>query len=247
MDHEEEIMTEIYKTWAWGASKSGPASTLEKTAQLCDQLSAAFQELEIQSILDCGCGDGRWILDVVKSAGIQYLGVDIVEPLVTDLQETATTNTAKFQKMNILRDPPETADLWLARDFLCLYPKPEMMLFFQRFLESKSPFVAITSVDTQRVYQKYSVGSYIQLNLQRDPLQLPEPLMELEDSQQWFCKKWLYIYNRQQILEWFQDASMKQTTAEDAEVPEDHDTLDRNAHLVSNVPLHQMTLYDHRG
>jgi hypothetical protein len=172
--------------------------------------------------------------------------VDIVEPLIVDLQNTATTNTAKFQKMNVLRDPPETADLWLARDLLCLYPKSEMMLFFQRYLESKSPFVAITSVDTRRVYTKYSVGSYIQLNLQNEPLRLPEPLMELEDGQQWFCKKWLYIYNRQQILEWFQEAST-QTTSEDAEVLEVRDTPDMNGHLVSNVPLRQMTLYDHRG
>ncbi len=239
MDAEEAIMTEIYNTWAWTATITTPA-------QLCTQLPSAFQELEIKSILDCGCGDGNppWILtlDLSGISGLSYLGADIVEPLVAKLQAQYTTPTVKFQKMNILRDPPETADLWFARDFCCLYQKPEIMLFFQKFLESKSPFLAITSVDTDRTYQKYATGSWIQLNVQKAPLYMPEPLMELEDGEQWFCKKWLYIYNRQQILEWFMEAS-----AEVGEVPLAHDTPDRNAHLVSNIPLRKVSLYAHKG
>jgi SAM-dependent methyltransferase len=241
MDAEEAIMTEIYNTWAWKA-------TTTTSSQLCTQLPAAFQELEIKSILDCGCGTGGgnppWILTIDLSgiSGISYLGVDIVEPLVATLQAQYTKPTVKFQKMNILRDPPETTDLWFARDFCCLYPKPECMLFFQKFLESKSPFLAITSVDTERAYQKYATGSWIQLNVQRAPLYMPEPLMELEDGEQWFCKKWLYIYNRQQILEWVMEA-----TAEVEEAPLARDKPDRNAHLVSNIPLKKVSLYVHKG
>ena len=119
------------------------------------------------------------------------------------------------------------------------------MSFFQRFLESNSLFLAISSVDTERVYENYAMGSWIQIHLQRAPLYMPEPMMELEDGEQWFCKKWLYIYNRQQILEWFQEASM-QTSAEVDEVLLEHGTLDRNAHLVSNIPLRKMSLYAHK-
>jgi trans-aconitate methyltransferase len=238
MDAEEAIMTEIYNTWAWTSTTTSPV-------QLCSQLPAAFQELEIQSILDCGCGTGGgnppWILSI-DAPGIRYLGVDIVNALIADLQTHYTLPTVKFQKMNILRDPPETVDLWFARDFCCLYPKPEIMLFFEKFLESKSPFIAVTSVDTDRTYQKYATGSWIQLNLQRAPLYMPEPLMELEDGEQWFCKKWLYIYNRQQILEWVMESN-----AEAEEAPLVRDKPDRNAHLVSNIPLKKVSLYAHKG
>jgi hypothetical protein len=236
MDTEETVMTDLYRTRI-------DLQQSEYSAELCQHLPAAFQELEIQSILDCGCGNTAWFRNVDLS-GITYLGVDIVDTLLSDLQARYTTSTRKFQKTNCLRDPPETADLWLARDLLCMYPKSQMMLFFQRFLESKSPFLALTSVDTVHVYTDYVTGSWIPLNLQRAPLYMPEPLMELEDGEQWFCKKWLYVYNRQQILEW---NLSKSATVGDDEAQEAHDTQDMNAHLVSNIPLRQMSLYAHTG
>lgn len=233
MDTEEAVMTEQYRSGLLPA---------EYSAELLKQFPAVFQELEIQTLLDCGCGNSAWFRTADLS-GIKYLGVDIVEPLITELQAQYTTLIRKFQKMNVVRDPPETADLWLARDLLCMYPKSQMMLFFQRFLESKSSFLALSSIDTVHVYADYAIGSWIPLNLQRAPLYMPEPMMELEDGEQWFCKKWLYIYNRQQILEWLQT---KNSTVGDDEVQEALDTPDMNAHLVSNIPLRQMSLYAHK-
>ncbi len=116
------------------------------------------------------------------------------------------------------------------------------MQIFQKFIESKSPFLAVTSVDTQRPYKKYIVGSCIQLNLCLPPFRMPPPLLKVADGEQWFCKKWLYIYNRQQILDWVQDQILSRS---DISTPQQKEDL--NAHLISNIPLKFMSLRNHTG
>jgi hypothetical protein len=229
----EAVMTEIYNTWAWRSSTS-----LEKTAALRSHFPSAIQELEIKRIVDYGCGAAEWIL-ALDLSGIEYTGIDIVKPLITSLQQKYTTSTRQFKTGNIFSDAPEYADLWLLRDVCCLYPKSDILQLFQRFLDSKSSFIAVTSVDTQRPYKKSVIGSCIQLNMRLSPFHMPEPLTEIEDGEQWFCKKWLYIYNRQQILEWMQTQTL-------SSIPNEHGE-DLNAHLIHNIPLKHMSIRNHTG
>jgi hypothetical protein len=244
----EAVFTELYEKNRWGCqeTRSGPGSTIQRTEKLRTQLPGIFQELKIQSILDCGCGDWNWMRHVDLS-GIQYIGTEIVEPLLNMLQQTYTTDTIKFQKMNILKDPPEKADLWLARDLLNVCSLTSIRLFFHRFLESKSPFLAITSIETYESYEDVLEGSMRPLNLREAPLNLREPLKELDDGHQWFKPKKLFIYTRQQIMDWFIETTFMVSNVEAVLPLEEIDIQDRNAHLQSNVKLKNMSIHDHRG
>lgn len=243
----KDIFTEIYRQNTWGSeeSRSGPASSLQRTAEIRKSLPQLFQRLKIQSVLDCGCGDWNWMKAVnLAESGIQYMGADIVESLITACQEKFTAESVNFQQLDILQDPPETADLWLARDLCSVLNFQQILYFFQKFLESKSRYIAITSIETLKPNTDSITGNLRPLNMRSKPFSLPEPLDSTEDGRQWFCKKQLLIYSRQQILEWYA------LTASNLEVPQQYsvtDKLDRNAHLVSNVSLRDVKLHGHMG
>ncbi len=241
----EAIFTELFLNNSWGSreTRSGPAATLERTEQVRRALPDICKELEIQTLLDCGCGDWNWMKHVDLS-GVAYMGVDIVEPLITDCQERYTKDTVNFQKLDVIQDPPETADLWLMRDFLCQYSYKDCLTALQKFVESGSQYIAVTTVETMDPYQDCMEGSYRALNLLAAPFILPEPMMEYDDGTQWFRTKKLVVYNRQQIIEWI--ASKKQTTAVAAPPPWGSGTQGRNAHLVNNVLLRDIKGYGHK-
>jgi hypothetical protein len=236
----EALFTEFYNKNSWGSEEtvSGPTSTLERTQELRERLPEVFQELEIQSIVDCGCGDWNW-MKTVNLTGIQYIGLEIIQPLVNSLQAHATENIS-FQKLDIFQRLPETADLWIARDLLCFYTLKEIKRFFEMFIESQSKFLAISSVETDQEFNPQLLGCWKPLNLLSEPFALPEPMMEIADGKQWFRAKKLYIYNRQQIIEWFMVRASKLVIDSQKQVS---GKQDRNAHLVSNVPLSEVTLH----
>jgi hypothetical protein len=236
----EAVFTRAYLKNSWGSkeSRSGPSASLERTAALRTALPEFFSELKIQSVLDCGCGDWNWMRHV-DLTGIQYIGCDIVLPLIQSLQETFSAPTVNFQVLNLLQDPPDTADLWFARDLCSLFSSEDMWLFFQKFLESESKYLAITSVETKDIYQDTFTGAWTPRNLLAAPFSMPPPLHELDDGEQWFLKKSLLVYERRQILDWIQTkaAKFELVTPQEPEPPKD-----RNAHLVNNIPLHKMKL-----
>jgi hypothetical protein len=237
----EAVFTRAYLKNSWGSkeSRSGPSASLERTAALRTALPDLFRELEIQSVLDCGCGDWNWMRHVDLS-GIQYIGCDIVQPLIQTLQETFSAPTVNFQVLNLLQDPPDTADLWLARDLCSLFSTEDTWQFFQKFLESESKYLAITSVETEDPYQDTFTGAWTPRNLLAEPFSMPPPLHEVDDGEQWLLKKSLFVYDRQQILDWIKSKAAKFELTTPTREPEP--PKDRNAHLVNNIPLRMMNL-----
>jgi hypothetical protein len=236
----EAVFTRAYLKNSWGSkeSRSGPSASLERTAALRTALPDLFRELEIQSVLDCGCGDWNWMRHV-DLTGIQYIGCDIVQPLIQSLQETFSVSTVNFQVLNLLQDPPDTADLWLARDLCSLFSTEDTWQFFQKFLESESKYLAITSVETEEPYQDTFTGAWTPRNFLAAPFSMPLPLHDLDDGEQWFLKKSLFVYERQQILDWIQTkaAKFELVTPQEPEPPKE-----RNIHPINNIPLRKMKL-----
>jgi len=246
MDTEARF-TEIYSTCAWGSKEtvSGSSSTLVKTIDLRNCLRPFFTKYNIQSIFDCGCGDFHWFQHVSLDA-ITYIGADIVEQLIKENQRDYTVSTIHFQKMDILVDPPETADLWIVRDFCGLYPFESIRQLLLKFLESNSNYLAITSFSMEEPNVEGAIGILRPLDFMQAPFLFPDPVEELEDGQQWFRKKSLSIYTREQLLELpFLNATTPSTSAVDPWNTV-YGTQGMRGTLLSNVPLRQQTLHVHK-
>jgi hypothetical protein len=198
----ESFFTSIYKTNAWGSKEtvSGHSSTLVRTETLRSNLPTLFEELYIKSILDCGCGDFNWFQKIPLESTIQYLGVDIVEPIIVQNQNNYSKENIHFQKMNVLEEPPETADLWILRDVCGLYSYDECRVFLKKFIESTSKYLAITSIEKTDENVDGMLGTWRALDLRKAPFHFPEPTQVLPDGQQWFRKKFLYVYTSDQLL-----------------------------------------------
>jgi hypothetical protein len=243
----EQIMSDIYTRSAWGSqeSRSGPSSTSQRTEQLRGQLPQLFSKFNIQSILDCGCGDWSWMSEV-DLTNIEYIGVDIVDPLLDYLQTKYKFPNVRFQKMDVMEDPAETADLWFVRDLLPLYPTSTYTHFFQRFLESNSKYIALTSIETDEPNDTGVLGIWRTLNLREAPFSLKHPISILPDGKQWRRQKYMLVFSRDQIQTWM-DTDPFRPIVEAPPQSTPHDTRDMNAYKLSNIPLRLRSLHDHRG
>ena len=106
----EEVFTDIYERSKWGGTQgqfcSGDGTTKEKVVS--PYLSMITQKAEEEGFLgstfvDLGCGDfriGRKLLPLCS----EYIGVDIVKPLIDKNREMYGDTTTHFMHQNIVED-----------------------------------------------------------------------------------------------------------------------------------------------
>jgi len=250
----ESLFTDIYTTRAWGSreSVSGPSSTHAQTVELRNQLPSLFSRLSIQSVFDCGCGDFNWFQHV-SLGSIQYVGADIAEPIIKENQEEYTSSTIHFQKMDCLTDPPETADLWIVRDMCGLYSYESIQQLLLRFIESNSKYIALTTFPTHDTNIDGSTGILRPLNIQKAPFLFPDPLDQVEDNQQWFRKKSLYVYTRDQLVDLpfftspFLTSKIISSSVAIDQWNMGHGIQGMHGNPISNVPLRYQSLHGRKA
>ena len=113
----EKIFTRIYTKSSWGdhESKSGAGSGIARTESLRPALTRLALDLEIRSLLDLPCGDFNWMRHT-DLPGIDYTGVDIVQPLIERNQAMYTQPGRRFLRLDMICDALPRTDLILCRD-----------------------------------------------------------------------------------------------------------------------------------
>ena len=134
--NRREIFTYIYRHDKWGKSEdpdlkyySGIGSDTERTKEYIDLVNSFVSKHNVQTIVDCGCGDFR----VASNFQVEkYIGVDVCSELIDYNNEKFATNNIKFLHLDIIEDEIPNADLCLIRlllqhlsnsDILKLLPK----------------------------------------------------------------------------------------------------------------------------
>lgn len=120
----EEVFTRIYATNAWGGSRgelhSGSGSVdPQMVSAYVDAIAActAREGFRGLTFVDLGCGDfrvGRQLLPLCS----QYVGVDIVAPLVERNQRESGDATTRFVHLDIVADPLPDGDVCFVRHVL---------------------------------------------------------------------------------------------------------------------------------
>ncbi len=246
----EQIFTEIYLKNSWGneETRSGPTATVDRTREFRELFPELLTSLGIESLLDIGCGEWNWQKHV-QFNGVSYIGVDHVKAIVESNQRNHTSDTVVFETMNVLTDPPETADLWLARDVWCVMSYEQIAAFVEQFLKSQSAYLALTSVEREDANTDGVAGICRPLDLTKEPFAIGAPKKFLYDSEEWFRRRTLVVYTREQIMDWWQQnqGQFKPSKPEDPPQSSPDGTQDRNAHLKSNVLLKNYPVHGHMG
>jgi len=117
----EQTFETVYTRNFWGGPAgefySGTGSDLEVAALYCKLVREFVQERNVRSIVDVGCGDFR-VGQNLQVAGVSYLGVDVVPPLIERNNRKFGTRDVSFQVLNAIERPIPSADLCLIRQVL---------------------------------------------------------------------------------------------------------------------------------
>ncbi len=200
----EERFTLIYEFNGWGSdeSASGVGSTLAFTESTRTLLPVLFRKFEIMTIFDAPCGDFNW-MKTINLQGINYLGADIVEPLVKDLQEKYSKPSISFVKMDLTLDQFPKSDLVLNRDCLFHLSYIDILAVLGNFITSNSRFLLTTSHDNDSKFKNSDIrsGDFRLIDLFALPFNFPREFLFAipEPGDGIIPPRKLYLWNRAQV------------------------------------------------
>jgi hypothetical protein len=147
----ESRFTKIYSMNYWGNSESvsGAGSTLSCTKTLRERLPALFEQFAIRRVLDAPCGDFNWMRLVVQQCDIEYVGADVVRPLIDSNAARFAGSRVSFAHLDITKDELPQADLWICRDCLFHFSFEDTRRALRQFVASKIPYVLTTTFENK--------------------------------------------------------------------------------------------------
>lgn len=111
----------IYRYNLWGSkeSGSGKGSEVSYTKNIRDWLITAIHRYSIKTLVDAPCGDFNWMKLVTSKSTFNYIGLDIVDSVITKNKQNYESETIKFYVANICTENIPSCDLLIVRD--CLF------------------------------------------------------------------------------------------------------------------------------
>lgn len=115
-----KVFKAIYDENAWGSHESGdyysgPGSDSGPAHAYADGIRKFIAANHISSVVDLGCGDFR-VGSMLINGDVRYIGVDIVDDLVTVNGKRFGTQNIQFQCVDIIREPLPDGELCLIRE-----------------------------------------------------------------------------------------------------------------------------------
>jgi len=214
MNKRIKAFEKIYNEGFWGDGVNSPVSgwgsTLDFTANIRKELPKLFKKYHITSVLDAPCGDLTWMIEIINTYPMQYIGADIVSDLIKKLQEQYANTSTHFIPLDICTDPLPNADVFLCRDCMFHLPPKDIIAVFQNFVDSNIPYILATTHTYETVIasgEKFGgntthaePGEWWLLNLHAPPYNLPPPIENIQDCPGSPSQKDLSLWTKQQII-----------------------------------------------
>jgi hypothetical protein len=150
-------------------------------------------------MLDLPCGDFHWMAQVSLPVR-QYIGADIVEPLIAKNQAAfgrlggASGETAReFRVIDLSKDPLPRVDLLFCRDCLMHLSEELIVPCLDNICRAEITWLLTTTYEgTQN--RAIRTGDWFPINLTADPYTFPAPLRKLDD--------WIPPFDRRHLALW---------------------------------------------
>lgn len=177
---ERFTQTYLENYWRGAESRSGTGSSLDQTAAVRAALPGLCRDFGVRSLLDLPCGDFHWMREVALP-GVDYIGADIVVPLIEDNRRRHAAPGRRFIVHDLVAEPPPRVDLVLCRDLLVHLGEADIQRAIANLKRSGSGLLLTTSFDA-RGHNPDLVGiDWRPLNLQRPPFGFPLPLRRIDE------------------------------------------------------------------
>lgn len=190
----KEKFNEIFIQNKWGSNESvsGPSSTIKRTINLRETLPKIFTDLSINKIFDAPCGDLNWMHLIIKETKIEYIGGDIVSPLVLNIKDKYRhLPNVEFCEIDLTKDEFPNADLMICRDFFFHLSYVDTKKVLINFLASNIPYILTTthlnvnelnSNNKKFENKNISTGGWRYMDLFIKPYNFPQPTLRIVDG-----------------------------------------------------------------
>lgn len=209
LKNAEDRFTAIYKKDIWGneESASGFGSTLECTANLRNKLPELFGKFSIKTIFDAPCGDFNWMGYVLKENSLNYIGGDIVAPLIESNNLNYKNSATKFIHIDLTKENFPESDLMICRDCLFHLSFYDIKLVLENFINSNIPYLLTTTHINADNFQNKDIatGAFRKIDLFVAPFYFPKDVhFRIEDDPEenyWGLKREMCLWTRQQVID----------------------------------------------
>jgi len=117
----KEVFTRVYEEHQWGAAGdeycSGSGSSELHASRYAAVVKQLIEDKGITTMVDLGCGDFM-IGKALRTDGVRYIGIDIVDGLIRRNQEAYGDANTSFLCLDMVMDQLPNGDLCLIRQVL---------------------------------------------------------------------------------------------------------------------------------
>jgi hypothetical protein len=160
--------------WGGDESRSGPGSSVARTAAVREMLPILCRELEVHTLLDVPCGDMNW-MQYVDLPGVRYIGADIVPALISANAERFGGPSRSFMALDVVASAPPRVDLVLCRDLLVHLSFQDIARALNNLRQSGSEWLLTTTFNEHAENDDLAARDWRPLNLERPPFVFPAP------------------------------------------------------------------------
>ncbi len=182
----KEKFAYIFETNLWGSeqSQSGLGSSLDATREIRAALEQLCLDYKINTLLDLPCGDVSWIHEANLPIR-EYIGGDIVSAIVEQnragFEARELNYKARFEVLDVTRDPLPPADLILCRDCLVHLSFENIRSALQNICASGTAYLLMTTFPDHDCNADIEDGDWRLLNFERTPFLLPKPMTTINE------------------------------------------------------------------
>jgi len=189
----KEIFEDIIKNNRWTKHPCGPGSTMKYTTNLREKLVPFLQSHNIKSILDLPCGDFSWMNTTGISSTLDYIGADIVEPMIQSNKEKYPG--VDFRVLDLTTDPLPSVDLLFCRDCLLHLSFADIDRVFKNISNSKIKYVLMSSWFEDATNERDIVtGKWRYIDFTKSPYNFNTGSPAITDWHQGFPKREMMLW-----------------------------------------------------
>ena len=180
MKQRKEVFQEIYdhNFWASNETCSGGGSELKNTQNVIKELPKLLFNYNIDSILDCACGDLNWIKTIDLPIHL-YIGLDIVPEIIEKNKRSGMKN-ASFYVSDFVSDPLPCVDLILCKDVFIHLCNSDILKAIENFKKSGAKYLLVTNNFQIKENIDCNTGECRGMNFQISPFNFSKPIDNIE-------------------------------------------------------------------
>lgn len=159
LTNKKEKFSEIYKNNFWSSSESvsGEGSEIVYTEPLRKWLISIIQTLKVKDFVDAPCGDFNWMKHVTSNVDINYIGLDIVDSLISKNKSEYVSSKLDFRVADICKDILPACDMIMVRDCLFHLSYEDINNFLHNLATTDYKYLLTTTHKVERDFKNSNI------------------------------------------------------------------------------------------